>query len=226
MPALAAIPFAVWFFGCIDGVAMAAEEARNPRRSIPRAYIGSIVTLVLLAFGVMIFAGGTGDWRQIANKDAPLPEAMKIVVGENSGWLHMMVWLGLGGLVASFHGIILGYSRQIFAQAREGYVRYQIDEALSQANAFPNVVAETPNSLIAAALVAQGLGISIVSGWTAEVFAHGDIVTRPLEGALASRLAIIFPESTAISSLARAFATEVANALSHETDLGAESGGR
>ena len=118
----AAIPFAVWFFGCIDGVAMAAEEARNPRRSIPRAYIGSIVTLVLLAFGVMIFAGGTGDWRQIANKDAPLPEAMKIVVGENSGWLHMMVWLGLGGLVASFHGIILGYSRQIFAQAREGYL--------------------------------------------------------------------------------------------------------
>ncbi|CAB4048656.1 ethanolamine permease [Paraburkholderia phenoliruptrix] len=118
----AAIPFAVWFFGCIDGVAMAAEEAKNPRRSIPRAYIGAVVTLVVLAFGVMIFAGGTGDWRQIANKDAPLPEAMKIVVGEHSGWLHMMVWLGLGGLVASFHGIILGYSRQIFAQARAGYL--------------------------------------------------------------------------------------------------------
>jgi ethanolamine permease len=118
----AAIPFAVWFFGCIDGVAMAAEEAKNPRRSIPRAYIGAIVTLVVLAFGVMVFAGGAGDWRQIANKDAPLPEAMKIVVGENSGWLHMMVWLGLGGLVASFHGIILGYSRQIFAQARAGYL--------------------------------------------------------------------------------------------------------
>jgi ethanolamine permease len=118
----AAIPFAVWFFGCIDGVAMAAEEAKNPRRSIPRAYIGAIITLVVLAFGVMIFAGATGDWRQIANKDAPLPEAMKIVVGEHSGWLHMMVWLGLGGLVASFHGIILGYSRQIFAQARAGYL--------------------------------------------------------------------------------------------------------
>lgn len=118
----AAIPFAIWFFGCIDGVAMAAEEAKDPHRSIPRAYIGAILTLVLLAFGVMIFAGGTGDWSQIANKDAPLPEAMKLVVGENSGWLHMMVWLGLGGLVASFHGIILGYSRQIFAQARAGYL--------------------------------------------------------------------------------------------------------
>ncbi|MDI9674962.1 amino acid permease, partial [Pseudomonas aeruginosa] len=30
--------------------------------------------------------------------------------------------LGLFGLVASFHGIILGYSRQIFALAREGYL--------------------------------------------------------------------------------------------------------
>ena len=34
----------------------------------------------------------------------------------------MLVWLGLFGLVASFHGIILGYSRQIFALARAGYL--------------------------------------------------------------------------------------------------------
>jgi ethanolamine permease len=47
---------------------------------------------------------------------------MKYIVGENSGWLHMLVWLGLFGLIASFHGIILGYSRQIFALARAGYL--------------------------------------------------------------------------------------------------------
>ena len=47
---------------------------------------------------------------------------MKFIVGEKSGWLHMLVALGLFGLVASFHGIILGYSRQIFALARAGYL--------------------------------------------------------------------------------------------------------
>jgi ethanolamine permease len=47
---------------------------------------------------------------------------MKVVVGARSGWLRMLVWLGLFGLVASFHGIILGYSRQIFALARAGYL--------------------------------------------------------------------------------------------------------
>ena len=118
----AAIPFAIWFFLAIEGVAMAAEEAKDPRRAIPRAYISGILTLVVLAVGVMVFAGGAGDWTRLANINDPLPQAMKGIVGENSNWLHMLVWLGLFGLIASFHGIILGYSRQIFALAREAYL--------------------------------------------------------------------------------------------------------
>ena len=118
----AAIPFAIWFFLAIEGVAMAAEEARDPQRSVPIAYIAGIATLVLLALGVMVFAGGAGDWTKLANINDPLPQAMKLIVGEHSGWLHMLVWLGLFGLIASFHGIILGYSRQIYALAREAYL--------------------------------------------------------------------------------------------------------
>ncbi|WP_455921574.1 ethanolamine permease [Pseudomonas putida] len=118
----AAIPFAIWFFLAIEGAAMAAEEAKDPKRTIPKAYISGILTLVLLAIGVMFFAGGVGDWRALANINDPLPQAMKTVVGAGSGWLHMLVWIGLFGLVASFHGIILGYSRQCFALARAGYL--------------------------------------------------------------------------------------------------------
>jgi ethanolamine permease len=118
----AAIPFAIWFFLAIEGVAMAAEEAKEPKRTIPIAYITGILTLTALAFGVMIFAGGVGDWKALSNLNDPLPQAMKGVVGESSGWLHMLVWLGLFGLVASFHGIIMGYARQIFALSRAGYL--------------------------------------------------------------------------------------------------------
>lgn len=118
----AAIPFAIWFFLAIEGAAMAAEEARNPKRTIPVAYISGILTLLVLAFGVMVFAGGVGDWKALSNVNDPLPQAMKTVVGDSSGWLHMLVWIGLFGLVASFHGIILGYSRQFFALARAGYL--------------------------------------------------------------------------------------------------------
>ena len=126
MPAIAgifaAIPFAIWFFLAIEGAAMAAEEAKDPQRTIPRAYIGGILTLVALALGVMVFAGGVGDWRELANINDPLPKAMQAVVGNNSNWMHMLVWIGLFGLVASFHGIILGYSRQFFALARAGFL--------------------------------------------------------------------------------------------------------
>lgn len=118
----AAVPFAIWFFLAIEGVAMAAEETKDPKRSIPIAYIAGMLTLVVLAIGVMLFAGGVGDWKSLSGINDPLPQAMKAMVGESSGWLHMLVWLGLFGLVASFHGIILGYSRQIYAQARAGYL--------------------------------------------------------------------------------------------------------
>jgi ethanolamine permease len=118
----AAIPFAIWFFLAIEGAAMAAEEAKDPKRTIPRAYVGGILTLVFLALGVMVMAGGVGDWKALSGINDPLPQAMKAVVGENSGWLHMLVWIGLFGLVASFHGIILGYSRQFFALARAGFL--------------------------------------------------------------------------------------------------------
>lgn len=118
----AAIPFAIWFFLAIEGAAMAAEEVKNPARNIPPAYICGILTLLALAFGTMIFAGGAGDWRRLANINDPLPQAMKLVVGARSGWLHLLVWIGLLGLIASFHGIIMGYSRQIFALARAGFL--------------------------------------------------------------------------------------------------------
>ncbi|CDF85035.1 protein Eat [Pseudomonas knackmussii B13] len=118
----AAIPFAIWFFLAIEGAAMAAEEAKDPKKTIPKAYVSGILTLVVLAIGVMLFAGGAGDWKALSGINDPLPQAMKMVVGENSGWLHMLVWIGLFGLVASFHGIILGYSRQFFALARAGYL--------------------------------------------------------------------------------------------------------
>src|SRR5215210_4621192 len=36
---LAAIPFAIWFFLAIEGVAMAAEEVKEPKRTIPIGYL-------------------------------------------------------------------------------------------------------------------------------------------------------------------------------------------
>jgi ethanolamine permease len=179
------VPFAIWFFLAIEGAAMAAEEAKDPERTIPRAYISGILTLVGLALGVMVFAGGVGDWRELSNINDPLPKAMLKVVGESSVWMHMLVWIGLFGLIASFHGIIMGYSRQIFALSRAGYMPIFLSALHSKR--------KTP---ILAILLGGGVGI--VAIYSEDWISIGDqsltasIITMSVFGALTSYLISLF----------------------------------
>jgi len=119
---LAALPFAVWFYLAIEGVAMSAEETLNPERDIPRGYIAGILTLVTLALGTLICTTGLLPYTELIKDDSPLPKALASVLSPDHPMTHLMVYLGLFGLIASFHGIMMGYSRQVFALAREGYL--------------------------------------------------------------------------------------------------------
>jgi ethanolamine permease len=116
----AALPFAIWFYLAIEGVAMVAEEVEDPKKTISRGYIYGILTLVVLALAVMISTGGVAHWRLLSEIDYPLPAALGIVLGRDSGLTQLFASLGLFGLIASFHGTIIGYSRQIYALARSG----------------------------------------------------------------------------------------------------------
>jgi len=118
----AALPFAIWFYLAIEGVAMVAEEVKDPKKDIPKGYLSGIATLVFLAFGVMILTGGITNWQNLSKIDYPLPEAIGIVLGKTNGLTKMFAGIGLFGLIASFHGTILAYSRQLFAMARSGYL--------------------------------------------------------------------------------------------------------
>ncbi|HEX5170022.1 MAG TPA: ethanolamine permease [Cyclobacteriaceae bacterium] len=118
----AALPFAIWFYLAIEGVAMVAEEVKDPKKNIPRGYIYGILTLMVLALSVMLFTGGITDWKNLADIDYPLPESIGFVLGKQNAITKLFASIGLFGLVASFHGIIISYSRQIFALARGGYL--------------------------------------------------------------------------------------------------------
>ena len=118
----AALPFAIWFYLAIEGVAMVAEEVEDPKRTISKGYILGILTLVILALAVMIFTGGIAHWKLLSTIDYPLPAALGIVLGRDNSWTQLFASLGLFGLIASFHGTIIGYSRQIFALSRSGYL--------------------------------------------------------------------------------------------------------
>ncbi|MBD2700348.1 ethanolamine permease [Spirosoma sp. BT702] len=118
----AALPFAIWLFVCLEGIAMVAEEVEDSKNAIAKGYISAVLTLAFLAITVMISVGGITHWENLDHLDYPMPEAIAIVLGRQNPLTKFFTSVGLFGLIASFHGIIISYSRQIFALAREGYL--------------------------------------------------------------------------------------------------------
>jgi ethanolamine permease len=126
---LAALPFAIWFYLAIEGVANAAEEAKNPQRDVAFGFGAALVTLVVLALLVFAAAVGVAGWPAIVYapgssepSDAPLPLALAHVVGRDSLLYSLLISVGLFGLVASFHGILLAAGRATLALGRAGFL--------------------------------------------------------------------------------------------------------
>lgn len=123
----AALPFAIWFFLGLEGVANVAEETINPQRTIKVGFSSALITLVLLCLLVFAGAVGVGGWENIVYKedgstsDSPLPLALISIVGDNNFLYHLLITIGLFGLVASFHGLILAAGR---ASYEFGKVRF------------------------------------------------------------------------------------------------------
>lgn len=113
----AAIPFAIWFFLAIEGVPLAAEEAANPARNVPRGIIAAIAVLMVTCATVLILTTGAGGAAAMSESGNPLVEAL------GDGTMATVVnYIGLAGLIASFFSIIYAYSRQLFALSRAGYL--------------------------------------------------------------------------------------------------------
>jgi ethanolamine permease len=124
----AAIPFAIWFFLGLEGVANVAEETIRPQRNVLLGFGSALITLVVLCVLIFLSSIGVAGWEAIVYpspgaqpSDSPLPLALAKITGAG-GWLyHLLITIGLMGLVASFHGIILAASR---ATMEFGRVRY------------------------------------------------------------------------------------------------------
>ena len=121
---MAAVPFAIWFFLGIEGVANVAEEAVNPQRTVMIGFGTAIVTLVILCILTFISAIGVAGWEAIvytedgSQSDSPLPLALAFIQGNSSFLLNAFIGISLFGLVASFHGIMLAAGRSTFEFGR------------------------------------------------------------------------------------------------------------
>lgn len=123
-----AIPFAIWFYVGIEAVPLAAEESERPRRYIPRALIGGMVILAILAFAVLVLNSGVAPGaRMVGMSSSPLLLAMEARFHDADGPV-LLELLALTGGIASFHAIIYVYGRSIFAASRAGYLPAWLSE--------------------------------------------------------------------------------------------------
>ncbi|MFF9637112.1 ethanolamine permease [Streptomyces bacillaris] len=117
----AAFPFGMWFFLGVEGVPLAAEEAKDPVRSMPKALAISLAVLVFLA--LITFVSATGARGADAIKEAGNPLVVALQGGGEPTVLSRFVnYAGLAGLVASFFSLVFAGSRQLFALSRAGYL--------------------------------------------------------------------------------------------------------
>ncbi len=120
--ALGALVYGIWFFLAVEGVPLAAEEARDPKRDMPRGIIGAMVALLLFAGSILVFAPGGAGSEALKGSNNPLPDAVRAAYGGDNLLAQIVNYVGLAGLVASFFSIIFAYSRQLFALSRAGYL--------------------------------------------------------------------------------------------------------
>ncbi|MDG1439039.1 MAG: ethanolamine permease [Emcibacteraceae bacterium] len=120
----AAIPYGMWFFLAVEGLPLAAEETADPAKNMPKGMITAILILLLLATLVLIVGPGGGGAANLANAGDPLIAAMRSDTAYGGPTLtgKIINIVGLFGLIASFFSIIFGYSRQVFALSRAGYL--------------------------------------------------------------------------------------------------------
>ncbi|MBS1667869.1 MAG: ethanolamine permease [Bacteroidetes bacterium] len=125
----AAIPFAIWFFLGLEGVANVAEETINPQRNVLRGFGSALLTLIVLCILVFLSSIGVAGWEAIVYpspgatpSDSPLPLALSRITGDSGLLYHLLISIGLMGLIASFHGIILAAGRATFEFGRVGHI--------------------------------------------------------------------------------------------------------
>ncbi len=124
--AFAAIPFAIWFFLGIEGVANMAEETIHPQKDILKGFGWAILTLVILCIITFVTSIGVSGWEGIVYKadgstsDSPLMLAIGKIFSPGQVMFKMFAVAGFLGLIASFHGLILASGRATFEFGRVG----------------------------------------------------------------------------------------------------------
>jgi len=117
-----ALPYAMWLFLAIEMLPMLSEETRDVQKDMPKGLISGMITLLILSILTTTVAIGLAGIDVLSVAEDPLPAAVATAFGDTYWLAQILASIGLVGLIASFSGVILAYSRQVYALSRAGYL--------------------------------------------------------------------------------------------------------
>ncbi|MFD7339314.1 amino acid permease [Streptomyces violascens] len=111
------------FFSYIgfDAASTAGEEAKNPKRDLPRAIMLSLIIVTALYVLVAFVAVGARPWKQFEGSEAALAGIMKDVTG-HSFWATLLAACAVIAIASVVLTVLYGQTRILFAMSRDGLV--------------------------------------------------------------------------------------------------------
>ncbi len=116
---LFAMPFAMWLFLGIEELPLAAEEAHDPERDIPRAGRAGMATLIVTGAIVVLLNPAVLGSAAIGDSGEPLLDGFRAILPGNLA--AVLSAFALIGLLASVQGIMFAYGRNMYSLSRAGY---------------------------------------------------------------------------------------------------------
>ncbi|MEU2496315.1 amino acid permease [Streptomyces sp. NPDC007883] len=114
---------ATLFFSYIgfDAASTAGEEAKNPKKDLPRAIMLSLLIVTVLYCLVALVAVGAMPWQDFEGTEAALAQIMKDVTGQ-SFWGVVLAAGAVVAIASVVFAVLYGQTRILFAMSRDGLV--------------------------------------------------------------------------------------------------------
>ncbi|MBW5482522.1 amino acid permease [Streptomyces bambusae] len=111
------------FFSYIgfDAASTAGEEAKNPKKDLPRAIMLSLLIVTGLYCLVALVAVGAMPWQEFEGTEAALAQIMENVTG-HAFWSIVLAAGAVVAIASVVFAVLYGQTRILFAMSRDGLV--------------------------------------------------------------------------------------------------------
>jgi len=117
MTAAALVFFA--FLG-FENVGNLSEEVRNPKKTLPKALIISVIISTVLYLVVALIAVSVVPWNVLAESNSPLSDIMTGLLGTKAG--IFMAVMALAATGSTVLGLMIGTSRMLYGMAEQNSI--------------------------------------------------------------------------------------------------------